>query len=146
MYLLWKWNAVVWVLQVVAGAVAYDLSGSVWALAGTVVIFPMLIALGIPDERRTGWFYNSCIIATTVSMIVGAIVYVFGQSLFGGLILTVVGIWSVTSLALTTAKELRGSGSQDPMFLLCIAAIPLGVGVVVGGVILLWRHHRAAVV
>ena len=86
--------------------------------------------------------YNLCLIAATITMIVVAIVYAFQQSVTGGVILTMMGILAIISLALTTVREFQGSGSKDPILLLFIMALPLGVGVIVGGAVLLWRKYR----
>lgn len=142
MYLLWKWSSVVWILQVLAGTIAYVMAGNMWAVAGVVIVLPMLIALGMPDHNRTGVLYNLCLVATTVATIVAVIAYVFGHSFVGGVVLTMMGILAVVSLAVTTTKEFHGAGSKDPILMLFIIALPLGVGAILGGVILLWRKYR----
>jgi len=142
MYKLWKWSAMVFMLQACTGAMAYLAAGSMWAVTGAITIFPMLIALGLPERDRTGMLYNLCLIAATITMIVVAIVYAFQQSVTGGVILTMMGILAIISLALTTVREFQGSGSKDPILLLFIMALPLGVGVIVGGAVLLWRKYR----
>ncbi|MFZ2167742.1 MAG: hypothetical protein WAV50_02630 [Minisyncoccia bacterium] len=142
MYLLWKWNAIVFLVQFVAGTVAYASSGNLWVAAGAIVVFPMLVALGMPDHNRTGVLYNLCLIAMTVATIVAITAYVFEHSFVGGVVLTMMGILAVVSLAVTTIQEFQGAGSKDPILMLFIIALPLGVGAVLGGVILLWRKYR----
>ena len=120
MYSCWKWSTVIFVLQLVVGGGVYFFTGDPATTTATVAL-ALAIAL-----------YTATITAAAIAAIAFAVAVILTP--FPAIAAVVVAIAIV---AVAVAKE-----ENEPFLAHFVAALPLGIGTVLGGTILLLRQRK----
>lgn len=128
---LWKYSSAIFAVQAVVAGITYYFTGDVKNAAFAAAFATFAFAL------VTSFTFAAAFIA--------AFAFTLAVTPASALALTLIALTLVAlvfGFAILTAFEVRECGAKEPMVLLFIAALPLGVGTIIGGVILLLRRMR----
>ena len=129
---LWNENNIVFALQLIFGGGVYGLTRNLlYASFAAFVVATMLLLLTTPMTGRFWVVIAAALGATSLGCFVGDF------PTWGFFYAT-----SVLVISLITAKRAKGRGAKESFFLLFTAALPFGVGTVIGGATLLYRWQQ----
>ncbi|MDP2665728.1 MAG: hypothetical protein Q8P23_03815 [bacterium] len=133
---LWNTNNIVFVLQFVFGGLIYGLTKNL--LYASFVAFAVATILLLLTAPMTGRFL------VIIAAALGAIS--LGCLATGSPIWSFFYAMSAVTVSLITAKRAKGKGAKESFTLLFTSTLPLGIGTVFGGAILLyqWQQRRSA--
>lgn len=135
-------STIVFVFQAALGLAMFvetrDVLGSA-AVVGTVTI---MILMGLTSRYATDNLSGAlvCGLCGTIVVIIATQSWLFGTGLAVAVALLAVAVTSCIAEETTDAAD---PNKNERWLLLYVAALPLGIGTVVGGSILLWRRLYA---
>lgn len=139
MFNIWRTTTVVFVLQLALGLSWFADTKSVFGSAAVVVIVTVLLLSGLTTNFDTDHLFGALVSALFAATAVMLAAISTHWAAAAGVAISVV-VLALTTYAAAQLAYATEPQKTEPWPLLYIAALPLGIGTVLGGSILLWRR------
>lgn len=129
---LWEINTFILTVQAIYGGVAYLSTGDVTVAATAASAAALVLVITAPTSTAA--------LAALSALAATAIIALIGFAAFSAKVLIALAVFAFATpvgAAIAAEKE----GFRQPFWLLCLLAMPGGIGTVVGGLLLLARKE-----
>ncbi|MFI5260700.1 MAG: hypothetical protein ACHQU0_02830 [Candidatus Paceibacteria bacterium] len=135
---LWKYNAIAFALQLITILIASMLTSDISLVLGFATLVPFI---GIALPARFSLLRLALLNAAFGTFYVTMTLLIFMANTSGGWFVVLCVVYAMAYNARSLAEEVHEKNPNESLTLLNVVALTLGIGMVIGGPILLYRRY-----